>query len=34
MKIMLAENLVVLMLDNVGILGFDYSTGKKLFSID
>lgn len=33
MKGMLSENLVVLILDNVGILGFDYSTGKKI-SID
>jgi hypothetical protein len=27
-------NLVVLKLENEGIMGFDYNTGKKLFTLD
>jgi hypothetical protein len=33
-KVIRSGNLVVLMLEGVGIMGFDYTNGKKLFTID
>ena len=33
-KVIRSGNLVVLMLEGVGIMGFDYKSGKKLFTID
>ncbi len=33
-KVIRSGNLVVLMLEGAGIMGFDYGSGKKLFTID
>ncbi|OPY13557.1 MAG: hypothetical protein A4E66_00720 [Syntrophus sp. PtaB.Bin001] len=33
-KVLRSGNLVVLMLEGVGVMGFDYATGKKQFTLD
>ena len=33
-KVIRSGNLVVLILEGVGIMGFDYTNGRKLFTID